>query len=99
MSEPAEISRSIGFKLDSFSFVITTGGLGLFFEPGGLPLGFFGTEQEPILSMSLLVVCFLDFEEENVLLVFLLLGSVVGVLWGLCSEFSSEEVGEMSRPT
>ena len=40
ISEPAEISRITGFIAESLSLVITIGGLGLFLDPGGLPLGF-----------------------------------------------------------
>lgn len=39
-SEPAEISRTTGFMAASLSLVMTMGGLGLFFDPGGRPLGF-----------------------------------------------------------
>ena len=41
-----EISRNIGCIADSLSFVITTGGLGLFFEPGGLPRGLRPDEED-----------------------------------------------------
>ena len=48
-SFPAEISITTAFMADSFSLVITIGGFGLFFDPGGLPRGFLptlSTEEE-----------------------------------------------------
>jgi hypothetical protein len=52
-SDPAEISMTTDFMPDSDSLLITIGGLGLFFDPGGLPLGFF--EFEIIIISSVLL--------------------------------------------
>lgn len=47
MSDPPEISRMNGAMEGSFSRVMTIGGLGLFFDPGGLPLGRRATSTVP----------------------------------------------------
>jgi hypothetical protein len=82
-----------GFMAESLSLVMTMGGLGLFLDPGGLPLGFFevsGVDPNSVAQM-LVVMVFLGLDDDDER------GPVavaerVGMLRGLCSEDSSSEV-------
>lgn len=52
-SAPAASSSTTGRMADSLSRVITTGGLGLFFDPGGRPRGFLGADKvDPVAGES-----------------------------------------------
>jgi hypothetical protein len=61
-SEPAEISRTTGFMAESLSLVMIMGGLGLFLEPGGRPLGFFETSGVDPNSQMAMAVLFLGLD-------------------------------------
>lgn len=73
------------------------GGLGLFLDPGGRPLGFFetsGVDPNSLMAMAL-VLLGLDGGDEPAP------GAEaerLGTLRGLCSESSSSEVWDRSRP-
>lgn len=58
-----------GDMAGSGSRVMTTGGLGLFFEPGGLPLGRRGTSMVPPSSEAAVVLGFLEEGEVGVAVV------------------------------
>lgn len=85
-----------GFMAQSLFLVITMGGLGLFLDPAGLPLGFFETSgvDPNSVTQRVVVLFFLGLEEDDEPG----LGGVgvgverVGMLRGLCSEESSSEV-------
>jgi hypothetical protein len=51
ISHPDASSRITGRIADSLSRVITTGGFGLFFDPGGLPRGFRLEDREHCVGM------------------------------------------------
>lgn len=90
-SEPAEISRTTGFMAESLSLVMTMGGLGLFLDPGGRPLGFRGGSDAVAAGE----------EEEREALRCLDDVVAAGRLRGLWSEESlcwSSEAGERSLP-
>lgn len=98
-SEPADISRTTGFMAESLSLVMTMGGLGLFLDPGGRPLGFFeisGVDPNSApQALVALVFLVLDGDDEPGPVV---VADRVGTLRGLCSDESSSEVWESSRP-
>lgn len=93
-SEPAEISRMTGFMAKSLSLVMTMGGLGLFLDPGGRPLGFFeiSNDDEPISAPPPeTMICFLCLDDEDPPPPPPTLPEKVGTLRGLFSESSSSE--------
>lgn len=51
----------------SLSLVMTMGGFGLFFEPGGLPLGFFEISSDEPMSATApaLPPCFLGLDDDD----------------------------------
>jgi hypothetical protein len=76
--------------------VLLIGGVGLLFGPGGRPLGFFETSGVDPNSMMAVVFLCLDGGDEPA-------GpggaaERLGTLRALCSESSSSEVWESSRP-
>lgn len=83
-----------GFMAESLFLVMKMGGLGLFLDPAGLPLGFFETSgvDPNSVTQRVVVLFFLGLEEDDEQG----LGGVgverVGMLRGLCSEDSSSEV-------
>lgn len=102
-SEPADISSITGFMAESqYSLVITMGGLGLFLDPGGLPLGFLdisGIDPNSVSQAVVLVpLVFLGLDDDDEPCPAAVAGRMAATVRGLCSEDSSSEVWNRSLP-